>query len=178
MSIEFRAWPKIGRKDPMVVTVTEKIDGTNGCIIVHDGEVVGVQSRNRLITPEDDNFGFASWVKANSETLKSLGDGYHYGEWAGPGIRKNPRNLEERGFFLFNTFRWGPPNLPPSGCQVVPVLYHGSLADKSVDNIMKDLWLLANARGYTPEGVVIYNLALRGYTKATFANPEGKWAAT
>ena len=60
--VEFKAWPKIGRYNPFNVTITEKMDGTNACIIIEDGFIVGVQSRKRLITPDDDNFGFAQWV--------------------------------------------------------------------------------------------------------------------
>ena len=101
-NIEFKAWNKIPRENPFRATITEKINGTNACIIIQDGSVVGAQSRKRLITPDDDNFGFAAWVEKNSEALEALGDGYHYGEWAGPGIQKNPHALDEKQFFLFN----------------------------------------------------------------------------
>ena len=109
-SPEFKAWPKIGRENPFKVTITEKLDGTNSCVIIQDDKVVGVQSRKRFITPEDDNFGFAQWVVDNNDELLSLEDGYHYGEWAGEGIQKNPHCLEGKHFFLFNTFRWNPDN--------------------------------------------------------------------
>ena len=38
MSVEFKPWPKIGRDNPFVVTITEKMDGTNACIIIKDGK--------------------------------------------------------------------------------------------------------------------------------------------
>ena len=98
--VEFKAWEKIGRDNPFGVTITEKIDGTNACIIIQDGEVVGVQSRKRLITPEDDNYGFAGWVERNIEDIMGLGDGYHYGEWAGLGIQKNPHLITEHSSSL------------------------------------------------------------------------------
>lgn len=104
--VEFKTWPKIPRLQKVNMTITEKIDGTNSCVIVENGEVVGCQSRNRLISPDNDNFGFAAWVEENKDTLKTLGDGYHYGEWAGPGIQKNPHLLSEKKFFLFNSYRW------------------------------------------------------------------------
>jgi len=47
--VDFKAWPKIPRENPFNVTITEKIDGTNACIIIKDGEIIGVQSRKRLI---------------------------------------------------------------------------------------------------------------------------------
>ena len=124
--VEFKPWPKIPRLDAGIsCVITEKIDGSNGCIIVENGEITGVQSRKRLITPEQDNFGFADWVYSNSEVLaQGLGDGYHYGEWAGPGIQKNPKNLADKKFFLFNVHRWQEDRagIPPL-CEVVRVLY-------------------------------------------------------
>ena len=105
-NVEFKAWEKIPRENPFTVTITEKIDGTNACIIIMDGEIVGVQSRKRLITVLEDNYGFAKWVEYNKKDLLGLGDGYHYGEWAGLGIQGNPHKLDKKHFFLFNTFRW------------------------------------------------------------------------
>ena len=56
MTIEFRAWPKTPRLNGASMVITEKIDGTNACIIVtEDGRRIGAQSRNRLISPGDDN---------------------------------------------------------------------------------------------------------------------------
>lgn len=88
MTIEFKAWPKIPRATGEKVTITEKMDGTNACVVIQEGKIVGVQSRKRFITPEDDNYGFAAWVAENEQELLKLGDGYHYGEWAGLGIQK------------------------------------------------------------------------------------------
>ena len=135
----FKPWPKITRlenKRPPVFT--EKIDGTNACVILsfqppdkntilsveHEAGLLSIwaQSRTRLITPENDNYGFAKWVKSNSEELLSLGDGYHFGEWWGQGIQRG-YGLTEKRFSLFNTRRWGPhnPNTPKC-CHVVPII--------------------------------------------------------
>ncbi len=43
MTVEFKAWPKIPREKGNIVTVTEKIDGTNACGIIRDGELVGMR---------------------------------------------------------------------------------------------------------------------------------------
>jgi hypothetical protein len=173
--VEFKAWPKIGRENPFLVTITEKIDGTNACIIIKEGVIVGVQSRKRFITPKDDNYGFATWVEEHKEELKSLGDGYHYGEWAGLGIQKNPHGLESKQLFLFNTFRWNDnnPNLPEC-CDVVPILYHGELQADTIDNLLTDLKDNSNEE-VTPEGVVVYYHSFRQYTKHTIISPNGKW---
>jgi len=172
---EFKAWPKITRDNPFNATVTEKMDGTNGCIIITDGVVVGVQSRKRLITLEDDNHGFVAWVEENREALETMGDGYHYGEWAGLGIQKNPHALERKHFFLFNTHRWNEnnPNLP-SCCDVVPVLFQGILSAEIVEQLLIGLQENA-AENQTPEGVVVYYPTFRQYTKHTIKSPNGKW---
>ena len=172
---EFKAFEKIPRENPFNVTVTEKINGTNACIVIQDGEIVGVQSRKRFITPEDDNYGFATWVDQNREQLLTMGDGYHYGEWAGLGIQKNPHNLPEKKLFLFNTFRWNPnnPNLPEC-CDVVPVLYEGTLYLDTIPRLLDEL--KDNAKeNEDPEGIVVYYHAFRKYTKHTIKTPNGKW---
>lgn len=176
VQVEFKAWPKIVRGAPFLVTITEKLDGTNACVIIEDGKLVGCQSRKRLITPENDNFGFATWAHENAEELVKLGDGYHYGEWAGPGIQKNPHCLEEKKFFLFNTFRWGEHNpSTPDCCEVVPVLFNGEMDASTVDKCLEDLKQNAT-EDQRPEGVIVYYHAFRFYSKHTIIAPNGKWA--
>lgn len=170
---EFKAWPKIPRDRGNNVTITEKIDGTNACVIVRDGEVVGCQSRNRLIRPGDDNMGFAAFVAENLEALAGLGDGYHYGEWAGPGIQKNPHMLEQKMFFLFNTFR--PQETLPECVKQVPVLYNGPFSQDVVNRAMTNLWISATNAKYIPEGIIVYYHDTRSFMKVTFANTQGKW---
>src|SRR5262249_48952948 len=120
--IEFRAWPKLARlRRPFVIT--EKIDGTNAaigfqeveesvdnacCYLIGHGlplTAVYAQSRNRIITPEQDNHGFARWVHDNAFALfEVLGLGLHFGEWWGSGIQRGyglPKG--EKRFSLFNT---------------------------------------------------------------------------
>jgi hypothetical protein len=172
LMVEFKAWHKIPRGGKDLVTVTEKMDGTNACIIIEGDEIVGVQSRKRLITPEDDNYGFAGWVSRNASELVKLGDGYHYGEWAGLGIQKNPHNLEEKTFFLFNTYRC--PSQLPEICAVVPVLYHGAYYEDMVEDIMLTLKDDAEAI-YEPEGIVVFSHNTQCMTKYTFKFSEGKW---
>lgn len=81
---------------------TVKLHGTNAAV-AWDGvfsELV-MQSRNRLITLEDDNAGFAKFVSSRVDAIKNifhamfqqvpLDDGetaYLYGEWCGKGIQK------------------------------------------------------------------------------------------
>jgi hypothetical protein len=132
--IEFEAWPKTPRLSNGGVTITEKIDGTNACVVIvpvnpveawghaatvfggigwaygnegHPKYLVGAQSRKRLIFPDDDNAGFARWVYDNVEELAELlGPGRHFGEWWGQGIQRR-YDMDRKVFSLFNTHRWG-----------------------------------------------------------------------
>ena len=169
---KFKGFGKIPRGNPLLVTITEKINGTNACIVCANNGVAMVQSRRRIITPEDDNFGFAAWVEENKEELAGLGVGYSYGEWAGPGIQKNPHNLEEKTFFLFNTSRWTDDR--PACCSVVPVLFHGELTPGQIDGILHEM-KNSSADGIIREGIVVYHHLTRSYTKHTIIAPEGKW---
>lgn len=166
--LEFKSFGKIGRESPFYGTITEKINGTNACIVIDNGEIVGVQSRKNFITPDKDNFGFAKWVQDNNDDLLKLGDGHHFGEWAGEGIQKNELKLEGKQFFLFNTFRdqW------PECCKRVPVLYIGDISNEV---IAYQLDRLENANdGKIHKGVVVYYHALRGFSKHTIKTPRGK----
>lgn len=176
-NLEFVPWPKIPRGQHEEVVITEKINGTNACIVIRDGKIVGIQSRKRFITvgKQTDNQGFAAWVAANEEDLLALGEGYHYGEWAGEGIQKNDHNIVGKKFFLFNTFRWGIHNPPPSCCDVVPVLYQGTADKDLIDHIMRELQVTEEAKGNTPEGVIVYYTKTRRYEKHTFRDQHGKW---
>lgn len=164
----FQPWPKIKRLDTNIVTITEKIDGTNACVIIEDGELVGVQSRQRLLNhlyPGDDNFGFSKWAFKNRKELITLGNGYHYGEWAGPGIQKNPHLLEEKTFFLFDPrfhsdFENNPDHPAKPIVSVVPVFYTGWYNPETVVDIL--IRLENNEVGVgvgkkaNPEGIILY----------------------
>ena len=174
--VEFKSWGKIPRAIGEGVTITEKLDGTNACVVIQDGVIAGVQSRNRFITPEDDNYGFARWVSENEHELLKLGEGYHYGEWAGEGIQKNPHNIVGKKFFLFNTFRWNDKNLNrPGCCEVVPVLYEGVLHDDDIDRVLFKLKECSIQEGYEAEGIIIYYHKTRRYEKYTYKFVNGKW---
>lgn len=66
-----------------------KLHGTNASVRLKDGEITP-QSRTRLISPEDDNAGFARWVEENKEYFKNIPASNHtiFAEWCGPGIMK------------------------------------------------------------------------------------------
>jgi len=161
----FIAWPKIPRYENDNVIITEKIDGTNACIAIHNDGTYHVQSRNNIITPEKDNAGFAQWVKDNWEQLQLLGPGYHYGEWWGGKIQRG-YGVEKR-FSLFNSGRWNQENTPPC-VSVVPILYQGKLTPEVIKTIKQDL--ITNGSKAVPgwmkpEGFCIYYTQSKIYQK-------------
>ena len=153
--IEFKPWPKIIRiENKRKPVFTEKIDGTNACVVIDEEGYIGAQSRNRFIFPHDDNYGFAKWVENNKEDLLTLGPGHHYGEWWGRGIGRN-YGQTERFISLFNTLRWEPhnPNTPKC-CNVVPILPVSNTLEAI--EYLRDNGSLLIPGWMKPEGAVIY----------------------
>ena len=168
----FEEFPKIPRLSRECV-VTEKIDGTNGCVLVmEDGRVIA-GSRTRWITPEADNFGFARWVREHADELREgLGIGRHYGEWWGQGIQRR-YDQDRKRFSLFNTAKWS--DTHPACCDVVPVLYTGPFDTSEVVRVLESLAQYGSraAPGFMkPEGVVIFHVQGRLYFKKTIEKDD------
>jgi hypothetical protein len=166
---EFRAFPKVPRLTNLSMVITEKIDGTNACVVVSEDGEVSAQSRTRAIQPGNDNFGFALWVQQNQDQLRELGPGYHFGEWWGLGIQRG-YDLHERRFSLFNVTRWR--DAHPDCCHVVPVLDEGTmLSALHIDAIAAELQESGSqaAPGFwKPEGVMVYVDGMNQYIKHPF----------
>jgi len=185
---EFKAFPKIARLTNLTMVITEKIDGTNACVVVtEEGEVLA-QSRKRFVTPGDDNYGFAKWVKENEEDLRGLGEGYHYGEWWGKGIQRS-YGMTERRFSLFNVGRWAKreieiedgfsKELAPECCHVVPTLSYSTPFDMDIIDstayYLTEFGSEAVMDYMNPEGLMIYIPELHKYVKHLFkAGPKGE----
>lgn len=177
--MDFEPFPKLMRLSKDWV-VTEKLDGTNAQIVVtEDGQLIA-GSRNRYLTADSDNYGFAKWVERNAEELLKLGVGRHFGEWYGNGIQRR-YGLAEKRFALFNTHRWGSNPTRPACCDVVPVLFEGYggdlqfLADCMED--LRDNGSKAVPGFMNPEGLVAFHKASGLMFKKTFEYDEaGKWA--
>lgn len=162
--IEFKAWPKIPRIENKKEFYTEKLDGTNACIIIDEEGNFACQSRSRIITPEDDNYGFAGWAYRHREALMGLGKGHHYGEWWGQGIQRG-YGLEEKRFSLFNTHRWGAHNPnTPSCVSVVPVIPANNIEEAK--QLLIERGSLAAPGFMNVEGLVIFDYYTKGYYKA------------
>lgn len=143
------------------MTVTEKLDGTNGCIVVTEWGDVFAQSRNRFLTLDSDNHGFVLWVHSVDEWLAGiLGPGRHYGEWWGQGINRS-YGLKHKRFSLFNTSRWGEVAFDDEVLGVVPVLQSRSFFDtgfvKMAAEGLKHYGSEAAPGFMRPEGVVVHH---------------------
>ena len=171
----FEAWPKIARLNRNM-QITEKIDGTNAAVIITDDGQVGAQSRNRLITPADDNYGFARWVTKNADALTLvLGPGRHFGEWWGSGIQRGyGLTRDDKRFSLFNVNRYAEVEtslVPALG--LVPVLYEGMFDQGAINEVLDRLRFngsLAVDGFMRPEGVVVFLSASRTAYKVTLEN--------
>jgi RNA ligase len=171
---DFQEFPKIHRLSREIV-ITEKLDGTNAQIhISDDGALMDVGSRTRYITPENDNYGFARWAKANETELLKLGPGRHYGEWWGQGIQRG-YGLKEKRFSLINTSRWT--EWRPDCCHLVPVLYTGPFDTTEIEAALENLAFTGSQAALDfmdPEGVVIFHTGANVAFKKTLKNDEHK----
>jgi len=180
--MEFEPFQKIARLS-RECTITEKIDGTNACIVIDERGDFRTGSRTRWITPEDDNFGFAAWANVHREELTAkLGVGRHFGEWWGAGIQRK-YGQERKRFSLFNVSKWSDPTVRPECCDVVPVLFNGLFTTYDADEAIVRLrgeGSLAAPGFMNPEGLIIYHHAANLYFKKTLDKDEewkGKRAA-
>lgn len=157
--MEFQDFPKMARWSREIV-ITEKLDGTNAQICIDEDGGFKAGSRTRWITPEDDNYGFATWAMQNKDELMKLGVGRHHGEWWGQGIQRGYAMTKKR-FSLFNTFRWTTETLPGC-CAVVPVIYQGIMVPGAMEKAIKQLAESGSiaAPGFmNPEGIVLFHVA-------------------
>lgn len=174
----FVPFPKIPRLFREIV-ITEKIDGTNASLSFDESgpDSMLVGSRNRWITPDNDNFGFAGWAVPRRDALFALlGPGHHFGEWYGVGIQR-VYGLHERRFALFNTKRWfgvkgeiAAKGFDLQNVECVPVLYEGSLEGHVVRSVLsglRDRGSCAVTGFMNPEGIVVYHKAANQTFKVT-----------
>lgn len=181
--ITFEPFPKIPRLNREVIC-NEKIDGSNASVIITDDGRIAAASRNRRITPTEDNYGFAQWVEDHKEELLKLGPGRHFGEWWGHGIQRG-YGLKEKRFSLFNTSRWTPnghggvwsekESVFVDCCSVVPTIWRGDFDSFDARDLIEILRLHGSfaAPGFMrPEGIVMYHTAADKCFKVTLEGDE------
>lgn len=179
------------------VIISEKIDGTNACILITEEGQMLTGSRTRWITPQDDNFGFSAWAHAHKDELMTLGVGRHFGEWWGSGIQRGyGLQKGEKRWSLFNVSRWclageipkristADPRIVkmqdvlPACCHLVPVLRRGMFSTEMAESALHELRERGSlaAPGYKfPEGIVIFHIAANiGFKKTIERDNEYK----
>ncbi|PZD72388.1 Phenylalanine--tRNA ligase beta subunit [Acaryochloris thomasi RCC1774] len=103
-SVQLQRWPSMEllynvRRNLIALDATPvvtyrakiKLDGTNAGVQVFSDGRVAAQSRSQIITPGDDNMGFAHWVSQHIDYFARLAGREHltlFGEWCGQGIQK------------------------------------------------------------------------------------------
>jgi len=210
--LKFDGFPKMARLYRESV-ITEKIDGTNGQIYIRelpDNEcmpthtpllavygklLIYAGSRTRWVTPDQDNYGFAAWVKSNSGMLAALGPGRHFGEWWGNGINRGyGLAWGDKRFSLFNTIRWhlhgekpkllpcANPKMKPKYQDILPpcvgLVPELSRRIFSTQECEYQLGLLKEQGSYAmpgfmqPEGIVCWHIAANIGFKRTFKGDD------
>lgn len=180
--MEFKSFGKILHIGKLYMSITQKIHGSNAQIYIYKDENGETQllcgSRSRWLTPDDDNYGFCKFVTENREDFTSrLGEGRHFGEWAGPGINSG-EGLKEKTLCLFNWRRWTGKQLP-ARVTTVPLLYKGPISLTAINEMMDALKEQGSflVPGFMkPEGVVI-DIDGQLY-KNVFDAEEVKWKQT
>jgi len=182
--MEFKEFPKMARLNRECL-ITEKIDGTNACVVISDDGQVAGQSRNQLlIDGKSDAFGFALWVQRNEQRLRDLlGPGHHFGEWWGSGIQRGyavpsdgPQG-RKKGLALFNVDRWAEVVKSADWPELttVPLLYRGLFRTEVIERCLTNLAIQGSqaAPGFMrPEGVVVFHLAANIGFKATIEKDD------
>lgn len=189
--VEFKEFAKIGRLNREVI-VTEKIDGTNGQVMIVQAGAdsnlpnwertavassngitydIYAGSRSKWITPVGDNHGFARWVYEHAHELVELGEGMHFGEWWGSGIQRR-YGLAEKRWSLFNVHRWA--EIRPACCHVVPVITRG-IGFGCVQEALATLRAQGSlaAPGFMkPEGIIAFHVQSNTGFKVTLERDE------
>lgn len=107
----------------LTFTASEKIHGTNAAVCFSNADGFWVQSRENIITPENDNFGCATWAMKNevywhelfdemvSENMIDLDENIIsiFFEWAGGGVQKKSAltGIDKRAM-IFQHFKVSP----------------------------------------------------------------------
>jgi hypothetical protein len=115
------------------VYVFPKIDGTNASVWMNEDGTIGTGSRRRVVTPEDDNQGFAAYIKKHEPLFQDFLRRYSswrlFGEWLVPHSLKTYRDDAWRKFYVFDVYDEG------LGCFLEPEDYAPILSAFRVDRI-------------------------------------------
>ena len=132
-----RALEYVEEKPILTYRAKVKLDGTNAGVQISPDGLVSAQSRTQLITPKNDNAGFAAWVNQNLEYFSGLARHNTlrehmtvFGEWCGQGIQNRTAiaRIERRVFAVF-AIQYGGVNGHVSKLEVNPDRIRDRLPD-------------------------------------------------
>jgi len=165
--------------------VFPKIDGTNASVWYEDGKIL-CASRRRVITPEDDNGGFAAWVQSpEAAGLRDFFMVWHglrlHGEWLIPHSLKTYREEAWRRFYVFGVVIDGEepfycpdfeyrPKLEEFGIDYIPCMavVENALTYDFNKLLSQNTFMMQD--GCTGEGIVIKNYDFKNrYGRTTWA---------
>ena len=160
--------------------VFPKLDGTNGCIWLKDGQLTTASRRNEL-SLENDNHGFCKWAQEQNnihEYLSIYPNIHLFGEWLVPHTLKTYNKDAWRRFYVFDI--WDNYYLPydkfarylwaysidyiPPICIITNPTY-----EQLIPLLDKATFMIEDGKG-TGEGIVIKNYDFRNkYGRQTWA---------
>lgn len=119
------------------IELTPKLDGTNCAVVFLKDGTYYCQSKNRIISVDDDHHGFSKFVKDNEADFFKLRDSLTetdevlivYGEFVGQGISKNHAIcLTQHAFFIIDAF------VVNEGVKE-PIMFEESFVSDTIKNI-------------------------------------------
>ena len=150
-----------------LVTITQKIDGSSITLVVEQGEIKEVCSRN-LSKKDTPNSAFWNAAKRLRFTIPFTG--VIQGELAGNGIQKNPLKLEDKEIFVFQIKKENGSYMNYQEmqgfcqvelqCNVVPLITECSFLGATVEEALSKLQDVADQQTYfssklPAEGIVV-----------------------
>lgn len=178
--IERLGHPDVEGIDVGSVHVFPKLDGTCGSVWAGSNGELCVASRNKEISPEDDNHKFAAWVQTNKDRFSFLFSDYFvkerplviYGEWMVPHTLKTYQPDVWRRWWVFDVRSQAEHKYLPYeeysellkslGFDIIEPLC--TISDPTIDQLRAltttNTYLIAEGAGLG-EGIVIKNYAWR-----------------
>jgi len=158
-------------------TITQKLDGSSMTVVIENGSIKEVCSRN-LSKKDTENSLF--WKTAKKIKMLEGFTGVIQGELVGPGIQKNPLRLEDHEFIIFQVKKQtgeymnyqemkGFCNVELN-CKVVPLVAESSFSGKPIESVLEELQNIADQQVYDSkefaEGIVIRPTDYRSFSSS------------
>ena len=97
-----KAYPDLYPNSQVTYKAKVKLHGTNAAIQCYSDGTVIAQSRTQIISENNDNAGFAKFVKQNESAFNLKNDMILFGEWAGKSIQSSVAVSQlDKSFYIF-----------------------------------------------------------------------------